>query len=128
MGGTAARRAQLRAERLAGARPAVKALSQEDRDWASGAGSVVPLCYGVGRRGSYAISLSTGALLAQSPDHWTDGCRVLEERRLSSRGRPWIQRSYLDPLSGAALFVEAVPVGSGRSFTTAPEHWTNAGR
>jgi N-methylhydantoinase B len=126
--GTAARRAQIRAQRLADARPAVRALSQPERDSAADAISVVPLCHGVGRRGSYAISLATGALLAQSPDHWTDGCPVLEERRLSSRGRPWIQRSYLDPFSGGALYVEAVPAGSGRSFTTAPEHWTTAGR
>ena len=60
------------------------------------------------------------------PRHWTDGCRVLGEARTSPSGAPWFQRTYLDPLSGVALFVEAVPPGTGRSFTTAPRHWVDA--
>jgi hypothetical protein len=32
----------------------------------------------------------------------------------------------LDPRTGRAPFVEAVPVGAARSFTTAPDRWTTA--
>ena len=62
----------------------------------------------------------------EAPHHWTDGCALLIEERTSASGTRWEQRSYLDPLTGVALYVEAVPPGAGRSFTTAPHSWTQA--
>ena len=35
-------------------------------------------------------------------------------------------RSYLDPATGYALFVEAVPAGAPRSFDVAPKRWLEA--
>jgi N-methylhydantoinase B len=78
------------------------------------------------QRGAHAIALASGALLAVAPDHWTDGCPTIEELRHSSSGRTWLQRTYLDPSSGRALAVEAVPPGAPRSFASAPRHWTDA--
>jgi N-methylhydantoinase B len=78
------------------------------------------------QRGRVAVAVDSGAVLAVAPAHWTDGCPVLETERRSSVGAPWTQRTYLDPRSGRALQTEAVPPGSPRSFTTAPNHWINA--
>jgi N-methylhydantoinase B len=80
---------------------------------------------GVVQIGRQAVAARSGAVLSTAPDHWTDGCAVLEERVEGDRG---VIRSYLDPLDGRALFVEVVPVGSGRSFASLPEHWTNGAR
>lgn len=85
-----------------------------------------PLYHGVVQRGRLAIAVASGAVLAASPDHWTSGCPVLEAERVSARGVAWRQRTYLDPVSGRALYVEAVPVGASRSFTSAPTRWTTA--
>ena len=78
------------------------------------------------QRGRVAIAVDSGAVLAVAPDHWTTGCPVLEAERTSARGVPLRQRSYLDPTTGRALYVEAVPVDAPRSFTTAPTRWTSA--
>ena len=80
---------------------------------------------GVVQRGARAISDQSGAVLAVAPDHWTDGCPVLVETR-SDLGPEVHIRSYLDPVSGRALFVEAVPAGAPRSFESAPERWMQA--
>jgi N-methylhydantoinase B len=85
-----------------------------------------PLYHGVVQRGRYAIAEASGAVLAVAPMHWTAGCPVLEADRTSARGIAWRQRSYLDPMSGRALYVEAVPVDAPRSFTTAPTRWADA--
>jgi N-methylhydantoinase B len=77
---------------------------------------------GVVQIGRQAVVIRTGTVLSTAPDHWTDGCAVLEECIDENRG---VIRSYLDPLDGRALFVEVVPVGTGRSFSSLPEHWTN---
>ena len=124
---TERRRAEIRMTRLRAALPAAKSVAGSRSDVASGEpsdGSTLPLYHGVVQRGSLAVSEATGAVLAVAPDHWTDGCPVVEEARLSPTGTGWIQRSYLDPGSGRVLYVEAVPRGAGRSFTTAPFHWT----
>ena len=84
-----------------------------------------PLYLGVAQRGSLAISERSGAPLAVAPDHWTDGCPVLVETR-SDLGPAVHIRSYLDPVSGHALFVEAVPAGAPRSFEIAPTRWLEA--
>ncbi|HVM65942.1 MAG TPA: hydantoinase B/oxoprolinase family protein [Acidimicrobiales bacterium] len=85
-----------------------------------------PLCHGVVQVGYRAVAEGTGAVLAYAPDHWTDGCPVLEERRASPTGTEWVARSYLDPVSGEALHVEPVPPGWGRGFETMPERWATA--
>ena len=72
-----------------------------------------------------AISERSGAPLAVAPDHWTDGCPVLVETR-SDLGPAVDIRSYLDPATGYALFVEAVPAGAPRSFEIAPTRWLEA--
>jgi N-methylhydantoinase B len=119
-----ARRAQIRAERLAAATPPAKRPDPADAPGPDV--PALPLYHGVVQRGGCAVAAETGALLALAPGHWTDGCAVLEVERTSPTGHPWLLRSYLDPVSGHALFVEAVPRGAGRSFTTAPSHWTEA--
>jgi N-methylhydantoinase B len=86
-------------------------------------GEVRPLCHGIVQVGSRAVSATSGSVLAYAPRHWTDGCPVLEEPRTSPTGTQWVARSYLDPTSGRALHVEAVPSGWPRSFETMPERW-----
>jgi N-methylhydantoinase B len=90
-------------------------------------GAAQPLYHGVVQRGNVAVALASGAVLAVAPDQWSDGCAVLEESRASPTGAAWTRRTYLDPVSGAALFVEAVPEGAGRSFSSSPLRWTGAG-
>jgi N-methylhydantoinase B len=85
----------------------------------------VPLYLGVAQRGALAISERSGAALAVAPDHWTDGCPVLVETR-SDLGPEVHIRSYLDPVTGYALFVEAVPAGAPRSFDVTPTRWLEA--
>ena len=80
-----------------------------------------PIYPGIVQRGRYAQASSSGAILACAPQHWTEGCAILEE----DDGGVTI-RSYLDPLTGTALLVEAVPTGSVRSFSTLPARWTEA--
>jgi N-methylhydantoinase B len=120
---TARRRDEARAQRLATARPAVAPVAEAPvPDAASGADG--RLYHGVVRRGDRAVAVESGAVLAVAPAHWTDGCPTLDEERRTARGTGWLQRTYLDPVSGRSLAVEAVPLGWGRSFTAAPVHWT----
>lgn len=124
---TRARRDDSRAARLAAARGPVAVVAEADVIAASAEGDpTLPLYHGVVQRGRFAIAAASGAVLAVAPTHWTDGCPVLERTRTSARGVAWVQRSYLDPHSGRALFVEAVPEGTGRSFTAAPTRWAGA--
>jgi N-methylhydantoinase B len=74
-----------------------------------------------------AYSLFSGAPLALSPDHWTDGCPVLEERRRDA-GPGVVLRSYLDPRDGRALHVEATLEGESRGFEVSPRRWTDMAR
>lgn len=84
-----------------------------------------PLFPGVVQRGRYAVSIRSGALLSEAPNHWTDGSPVFEERYDSPGPVPLVMRSYLDPLTGHALHTELVPEGAPRSFATLPDRWTN---
>jgi N-methylhydantoinase B len=124
--GTEQRRVEIRRERLALASPAANAISDHDTSVDSDDADQ-PLYHGVVQRGRFAVAIDSGAVLAVAPAHWTDGCPVLETKRHSSVGAPWTQRTYLDPRSGRALHTEAVPSGSPRSFSTAPQHWVHAG-
>lgn len=125
------RRDRARRARLAAASPAEHPVGVAEAEVASGVSvgdGVVdqPLYHGVVQCGRHAIAVASGAVLAVAPAHWTSGCPVLETTRTSARGVEWSQRSYLDPSTGRALYVEAVPVGVARSFTAAPARWVGA--
>ena len=150
--GTARHRDQLRQARLVAARPArrpvvgVAGMGPAGRS-GSGAGESdgasaasgrsaseaaatdgvpsLPLALGVVQRGSVAYAEESGTPLAVAPDHWTDGCPVIVERR-------WVEgpeieyRTYLDPGSGRALHVEVALAEAPRSFEVSPDRWTAA--
>lgn len=117
-------RDELRAKRLAVAEPPRRPISTDDLPRATAAESV-PLHPGVVQRGAVAYAEASGAPLAVAPDHWTDGCPVLVEPRWND-GPPVVFRSYLDPGSGRALFVEVALAGAPRSFEVSPRRWTEA--
>jgi N-methylhydantoinase B len=110
--------------RLQRARPPVTVI---DRPPVQLAGEkTAPLYHGVVQLGGCAIAADSGAVLAVAPAHWTDGCPRLEIPHGIGQAREWLQRSYLDPLTGRLLYTEAVPAGSERSFATLPDRWTEA--
>jgi N-methylhydantoinase B len=119
---TTSRRDAIRAERLARARAAAKPVTA-DVDPPSDADA--PLYPGVVQRGRWAVSEETGAVLAQAPDHWTDGCPVIEERVQHGR-LELVVETYLDPRSGRTLAVDVRPTGAARTFTSAPTRWQQA--
>jgi N-methylhydantoinase B len=80
---------------------------------------------GVAQEGRLARSRRSGAILAVAPDHWTDGCPVLEERR-ESGGLTLLVEAYLEPVTGHALCVDVRPEGIERTFTTLPRRWVTA--
>lgn len=92
-------------------------------DEVTGSGEEWPLYPGVVQRGAQAISERSGAILAEAPAHWTDGCALLEEPYEGPGPTALVVRSYLDPVTGHALQTELVPSGTGRSFETMPSRW-----
>jgi N-methylhydantoinase B len=114
----------VRRARLARAEPAAKPV---DGNVAVPAlvGAPPPIAPGVVQVGNVAVAEATHAPLAVAPDHWTEGCPVLVDRRASS-GPAVEVRAYLDPRSGRSLYVEAVPAGCGRSFEVSPRRWAGA--
>jgi N-methylhydantoinase B len=119
---TSDRRGAIRRHRLSVACPPLVPVTDPPMDGGAPA-SALPLCHGVVQVGRKAVALDSGAVLAHAPNHWTDGCPVLEELRTSPTGAKWLARSYLDPVSGRALHVEAVPPGWPRGFATMPARW-----
>ncbi|HMG40536.1 MAG TPA: hydantoinase B/oxoprolinase family protein [Acidimicrobiales bacterium] len=119
---TAARRDEIRQQRLAAATPPVKPVAVAA---AVGEGEAVPLYVGVVQRGSVAFAEASGTPLAVAPDHWTDGCAVLEARPRDD-GPAVVFRSYLDPATGRCLHVEAVLADEPRAFESSPTRWTSA--
>jgi len=120
---TDACRAELRVARLAAAQPAARPVV--DAPVLRADDDVAPLYPGVVQQGSAAYAEASGAPLAHAPDHWTDGCPVLIERR-DSDGPIIVTRSYLDPLSGRALHTEVALDGAPRTFATCPARWIAA--
>jgi N-methylhydantoinase A/oxoprolinase/acetone carboxylase beta subunit/N-methylhydantoinase B/oxoprolinase/acetone carboxylase alpha subunit len=112
-----------RAARLRDARPARIAPPRSAEEDLRVLGEPQPLYPGVVRRGRFARAIRSGAVLAEAPTHWTDGCPVLDIPRPGSAVGV-VERAYLDPRSGEMLYVEAVLADQGRSFEIAPEHWT----
>ncbi len=123
--GSSRLRARTRRDRLAAAVPPETPRKGQILDTSTCDGAR-PLYHGIVQVGACAVAAASGAVLAESPAHWTDGCPVLEEHHASGEGAGWITRRYLDPLSGACLHAEAVPVGAGRALSTFPRRWLAA--
>ena len=121
---TERRRQSVRAERLARAEPARHPLALTDAEILPSGAAEAVIYPGIGRRGAIAYSMASGAPLAKAPNHWTDGCPVLRERHPTRSGTDVIYDTYLDPLTGAALEVDARLDGDERSFTSLPRSWT----
>ena len=117
-------RRQKRRERLARAKPPVKPIARAD----SGCiGDPVPLYPGIVQNGHIAFASESGAPLAFAPDHWTDGCPLLIERRWADEGPGVVYNSWLDPETGRVLHVEVALEGEERGFEVTPERWAEAG-
>lgn len=119
---TEARRASILRDRLSRARPAPRPMPSPSSPTG---GASHPLYPGVEQRGRLAVSSRSGAVLAAAPNHWTDGCPVLEERRQTGELILHVE-AYLDPLTGHALVVDVRPEGIERTFTTLPTRWVTA--
>lgn len=117
----AARKAILH-HRLATAEPAAKPLQGHGLE----EGARLPFYPGVIQIGQQAVSERTGALLARSPDDWTQGCPRLRNFLPSAEGVEII--GYIDPESGHLLNVDVVALNVERSFGAAPRRWTGAAR
>jgi N-methylhydantoinase B len=86
-----------------------------------------PLYPGVVQYGDFAIAEASGAYLARAPDDWMMGCACQIERRWPAGSGPDVEfRSWLDPLTGQALHVEAVVNGDTGGFQVAPRRWVEA--
>src|SRR5690606_37706272 len=79
---TTAERDRLRRARLDAAQPPRRPVDRSVLDGTNG--EARPLYWGVVQRGGVASAAVSGAPLAVAPDHWTDGCAVLEWRRSPS--------------------------------------------
>jgi N-methylhydantoinase B len=115
----------MRRDRLARAQPARKPLSAAHLDVDVG-GAAQPIYPGVLQRGAIAVAELSGAPLARAPDHWTDGCPTLIERRGDADDPDIWYRTWLDPQTGRSLHVEAVVGDDERSFEVSPARWINA--
>jgi N-methylhydantoinase B len=115
---TRRRRADIAAHRLEQARPA--AVPMEGTRVPTVAG--LPMGPKVEQRGNIAVATESGAVLAEAPRAWTDGCPVLAEIVEDAFER----RAYLDPKTGHFLHVEVVPIGEGISFEFLPKSWVEA--
>ena len=118
---TEARRTELRRARLDRAEAPSKPVSDGTTLPAADA---LPLYPGVAQRGGVAFVEASGAVLALAPDHWTEGCPVLVERRPEG-GPAVVTRSYLDPRTGSVLYAEVALAEAPRGFASQPRHWTN---
>ncbi len=122
---TERRRAEISRDRLERARPGPAPVASGTVPSANGDPGQ-PIYPGVVQRGGVAYAEVSGAPLAVAPAHWTDGCPVLETRRLAD-GPPVVFRSYLDPATGRALHVEVALEAAERSFAVLPRRWTESG-
>ncbi len=84
----------------------------------------IPLYEGIVQLGDKAVGERSGALLANAPDHWTDGCCTRDETVVAPNGFVMKTRSYLDPVSGECLFHEIRRPDGIRSFESSPNRWT----
>lgn len=115
---TAVTRAEIMADRLARARPAVRPVRGVVAPDRPG----VPLYVGVEQRDGFAVATRSGAVLARAPDRWLDGCPVL----ISPVGDHAEAHAYLDPQTGRTLLVDVIPLGMGDAIETIPDRWLDA--
>lgn len=115
-------RAAILAERLVRAEPARRPLIWNSDLQQLAEGEEAPLYIGVDQKGAVAVSVRTGAPLAVSPDHWTDGCPVIRNFIPSAKGVSI--DAYLDPGSGHLLAVDVALEDQGPSFRSSPNRWT----
>ena len=119
---TATLRAARLSARLAEARPAVRPVTGQ----VTPKGAGLPLYPGVAQCGRFAVSERSGAVLAQAPAPWTDGCPTIHSAWMSRAGIELATIAYLDPLTGHTLAVDS-RVNDGRvSFASLPERWAGA--
>ncbi|HEX8059230.1 MAG TPA: hypothetical protein VF481_21355, partial [Novosphingobium sp.] len=85
----------------------------------------VPLYPGVVQRGDLAVAEVSGAVLAQAPGNWLDGCPVLDTP-IDERAGGTIMRAHLDPATGRALFVDVIRKSDGPSIAVLPDRWARA--
>ncbi|NGP04977.1 hydantoinase B/oxoprolinase family protein [Rhodococcus sp. 14C212] len=116
--GTTTHRAEILRQRLAAALPPVTAPSQRCVDGLE-AYPALPIAPGVEQRGGFAVSIRSGAILAQAPTHWSDGCPVLVE----TVNEGVETRKYLDPETGHILHTEVATTEEPRSFESSPARW-----
>lgn len=121
---TIRQREAILAARLDRADPALRPLQWTPELRTAAEGIAQPLYVGVEQSGSVAVSARSGAPLAKSPDHWTDGCPIIHGF-LPSAGEVDVV-AYLDPGSGHLMAVDVVVEGTTRSFETKPHRWIAA--
>jgi N-methylhydantoinase B len=122
---TKAERSIIRQRRLSEARPARTPVADSSAIVETSQQETYPLYPGVVQIGEKAVAVESGVVLAVAPDHWTDGCPVLEWS-MPGPDDGIVVRAYLDPSTGKSLYVEVTPPGVGRSFATLPRRWTTA--
>jgi N-methylhydantoinase B len=83
-----------------------------------------PLYPGVVQVGARAVSVDSGAVLAEAPDPWTGGCATLDEEDVGPNGHVVTTRSYLDPVSGRRLLLEILLPDGSSAFECSPDRWT----
>ncbi len=113
-----------RAERLRRARPPLRPVAAEPMKSPVG----MPLYPGIVQVDSLAVAEESGAVLAEAPGAWTEGCFVLDEQDASANGYTVVTRSYLDPLSGRRLLLEILQHDGSSIFECSPDRWTGAGQ
>lgn len=119
-GASATLRRQLRAERLAKASPALRPVKAERVAEPKGAA----LYPGVVQIGARAVSIDSGAVLAEAPHPWTEGCPTLDEEDTGPNGYTARTRAYFDPVSGRRLFQEVLLQDGTSGFECSPARWT----
>ncbi|MDI9977247.1 hydantoinase B/oxoprolinase family protein [Rhodococcus sp. IEGM 1307] len=117
--GTTTSRSELLQQRLERADPAlIEPVQVEVSETDSS--RALPIASGVEQRGGFAVSVRSGAVLAQAPGHWTDGCPVLVEQLAGGVET----RRYLDPGTGHVLHTEVAVTGEPRTFESSPARWS----
>ena len=116
-------RGQRRCERMGRAAPPRRALGRDPVSPEDG----LPLFPGIVQVDGLAVSERSGAVLAEAPRPWTDGCFTLDEKSAGANGYPVTTRSYLDPQNGECLFQEILGPGGETGFECNPDRWTRLG-
>ena len=109
------------ADRLARAVPAQEPVALPAQEVT---GDALPLYPGVVQQGHLALSIRSGAVLAQAPDSWTAGCSTITETRTSRSGFELAVETYLDPVTGHALAADSRVATEDPSFASLPDRWT----